>query len=149
MRNVIRSLRQLRPAFQSQDCVLFSVNVAQESPCHFGLSCQIHSSAYIVADHAETNFVKNHSFVTTTRALSTDAAKLTNKGSHFFCSRCAGFRRVRNLFSYVFFVLEFSVSVTETSKAGPLVEYERRIANGELVEGDACQVECLHFIFNA
>ncbi|KAL9326044.1 hypothetical protein ACSQ67_006689 [Phaseolus vulgaris] len=112
MRNVIRSLRQLRPAFQSQDCVLFSVNVAQESPCHFGLSCQIHSSAYIVADHAETNFVKNHSFVTTTRALSTDAAKLTNK-------------------------------VTETSKAGPLVEYERRIANGELVEGDACQVDTL------
>ncbi|ESW26840.1 hypothetical protein PHAVU_003G152600 [Phaseolus vulgaris] len=112
MRNVIRSLRQLRPAFQSQDCVLFSVNVAQESPCHFGLSCQIHSSAYIVADHAETNFVKNHSFVTTTRALSTDAAKLTNR-------------------------------VTETSKAGPLVEYERRIANGELVEGDACQVDTL------
>ncbi|KAK8471166.1 hypothetical protein PHAVU_003G152600 [Phaseolus vulgaris] len=110
MRNVIRSLRQLRPAFQSQDCVLFSVNVAQESPCHFGLSCQIHSSAYIVADHAETNFVKNHSFVTTTRALSTDAAKLTNR---------------------------------ETSKAGPLVEYERRIANGELVEGDACQVDTL------
>jgi len=46
------------------------------------------------------------------------------------------------------YVLESVVSVTETSKAGPLVEYERRIANGELVEGDACQVECLHFIFN-
>jgi len=84
MRNVLRSLRQLRPAFQRQGCVLSSVNVAEGSPYHFGLSCHIHSSAYIVADHAETNFVKNHSFVTTTRAFSTDAAKLTNTGSHLF-----------------------------------------------------------------
>lgn len=43
------------------------------------------------------------------------------------------------------FVLEFVVLVTETSRAGPLVEYERRIANSELVEGDSCQVECVHF----
>ncbi|CAJ1944901.1 unnamed protein product [Sphenostylis stenocarpa] len=112
MRNVLRSLRQLRPALQRQDSVLFSVNVAEESPCHFGKSCHIHSLACRVVDHAETNFVKNHLFVTTTRALSTDAAKLTNR-------------------------------VTETSKAGPLVEYERRIASGELLEGDACQVDTL------
>ncbi|WJX96747.1 peroxisome-assembly ATPase [Trifolium repens] len=31
----------------------------------------------------------------------------------------------------------------ETSGSGPLVEYERRIANGELVNGDSCQVETL------
>lgn len=43
------------------------------------------------------------------------------------------------------FVLDFVVSVTETNRGGPLVEYERRIASGELVEGDSCQVECLHF----
>lgn len=30
-----------------------------------------------------------------------------------------------------------------TKKSGPLVEYERRIANGELVDGDSCQVETL------
>jgi hypothetical protein len=46
----------------------------------------------------------------------------------------------------ILFVLKFVVSVTETSGSGPLVEYERRIANGELVDGDSCQVECLHFI---
>ncbi|KAG5063922.1 hypothetical protein JHK85_005105 [Glycine max] len=109
MRNVLRSLRHLRPAFQRQDCVLISVNVAEEPPCHIGKSCHIHSSAFRVVDHAETNF-KNHLFTTTTKPLSNDAAKLTNR---------------------------------ETSKAGPLVEYERRIDNGELVEGDACQVDTL------
>lgn len=109
MRNVLRSLRHLRPAFQRQDCVLIIVNVAEEPPCHIGKSCHIHSSAFRFVDHAETNF-KNHLFTTTTRPLSTDAAKLTNR---------------------------------ETSKAGPLVEYERRITNGELVEGDACQVDTL------
>ncbi|XP_004507775.1 uncharacterized protein [Cicer arietinum] len=29
----------------------------------------------------------------------------------------------------------------ETTRSGPLVEYERRIANGDLVDGDSCQVE--------
>jgi len=73
---------------------LFSVNVAEESPCHFGKSCHIHSSAYRVVGPSETNFVKNDSFVAITRALSTDAAKLTNTGSHLFFSGCAGFGRV-------------------------------------------------------
>ncbi|KAK7388421.1 hypothetical protein VNO78_23237 [Psophocarpus tetragonolobus] len=109
MRNVLRSLRQLQPALQRQDCVLIGVNVS-EPPCHFGKSCHIHRSAYRVVDHSETNFLKNHSFKTTTRALSIDAVKLTNR---------------------------------ETSKAGPLIEYGRRIASGELVEGDACQVDTL------
>ena len=31
-------------------------------------------------------------------------------------------------------------SIADVKKAGPLVEYERRIAAGELVDGDACQV---------
>lgn len=83
MRNVLRSLRHLRPAFQRQDCVLISVNVAEEPPCHIGKSCHIHSSAFRVVDHAETNF-KNHLFTTTTKPLSNDAAKLTNRGSHLF-----------------------------------------------------------------
>ncbi|RDX97974.1 AFG1-like ATPase, partial [Mucuna pruriens] len=109
MRNMFRSLRQLRPVFQRQDCVLIGVNVA-EPPCNFGKSCHIHSSAYRVVEHAETNFFKNHSFTTTTRALSIGAAKLPN---------------------------------IARSGAGPLVEYERRIANGVLVEGDTCQVDTL------
>jgi len=36
--------------------------------------------------------------------------------------------------------LEFVESVTVTNRSGPLVEYERRIAIGELVDGDSCQV---------
>lgn len=31
----------------------------------------------------------------------------------------------------------------EINRRGPLIEYERRIANGELVDGDSCQVETL------
>ncbi|KAF8400455.1 hypothetical protein HHK36_013753 [Tetracentron sinense] len=34
----------------------------------------------------------------------------------------------------------FSGSITDVGRAGPLVEYERRIAVGELVDGDSCQV---------
>lgn len=46
---------------------------------------------------------------------------------------------VLNVSSYRFgFVLVGSI-VVET-RGGPLVEYERRIAEGELLDGDACQV---------
>lgn len=33
-----------------------------------------------------------------------------------------------------------SGSTADVDRAGPLVEYERRIAAGELVDGDSCQV---------
>jgi hypothetical protein len=33
-----------------------------------------------------------------------------------------------------------SGSTADVNGAGPLVEYERRIAAGELVDGDSCQV---------
>ncbi|KAJ1433561.1 P-loop containing nucleoside triphosphate hydrolase [Sesbania bispinosa] len=109
MRGVVRSLRQVGQAFQRQKCVFIS-GIVIETPCHFGKNCYIHNSAYRVVDHVETNLFKNHSFTTTTRALSVDAAKLT---------------------------------IGETNRAGPLVEYERRIANGELVDGDSCQIDTL------
>ncbi|KAB2016588.1 hypothetical protein ES319_D08G105900v1 [Gossypium barbadense] len=35
------------------------------------------------------------------------------------------------------------VDITEVNRGGPLVEYERRIAAGELFDGDACQVGTL------
>lgn len=43
-------------------------------------------------------------------------------------------------------VLEF-VSVTGLNRAGPLVEYERRILAGELVDGDSCQVTLSTFFW--
>ncbi|KAE9602370.1 hypothetical protein Lal_00049872 [Lupinus albus] len=111
MRNmVVRSLRQLRGAFQCQTYILISGRVP-ETPHHFENSYHhFHTSAYKVVDHAEANNNRNLPFTITTRTLSIDYAKLTNG---------------------------------ETNRAGPLVEYERRIANGELVEGDVCQVETL------
>ncbi|KAF8407304.1 hypothetical protein HHK36_006431 [Tetracentron sinense] len=36
-----------------------------------------------------------------------------------------------------------SGSTTDVGRAGPLVEYERRIGAGELVDGDSCQVDTL------
>lgn len=36
--------------------------------------------------------------------------------------------------------LDFGGSIADYNVAGPLVEYERRIAAGELVDGDSCQV---------
>ncbi|XVE63466.1 hypothetical protein DITRI_Ditri07aG0022800 [Diplodiscus trichospermus] len=55
----------------------------------------------------------------------------------------------RFLFPAIFISRVFStdaatkVNSTEVNRAGPLVEYERRIAAGELVDGDACQVGTL------
>ncbi|XVF47842.1 hypothetical protein PTKIN_Ptkin03bG0143200 [Pterospermum kingtungense] len=53
------------------------------------------------------------------------------------------------LFPAIFISRPFStdaaakVNISEVNRAGPLVEYERRIAAGELVDGDACQVGTL------
>lgn len=96
MRNAVRSLRQLRIAFQSQTCIFIGGRVS-ETPCHFENCYHIHSSAYRVVDHAEQpNFFKNHSVTTIIRALSVDAAKLTNRGFIY-------------LFMLFFFGLNFSL----------------------------------------
>ncbi|XVE98651.1 hypothetical protein REPUB_Repub03eG0125300 [Reevesia pubescens] len=55
----------------------------------------------------------------------------------------------RFLFPAIFISRAFStdaaakVNLTEVNRAGPLVEYERRITAGDLVDGDACQVGTL------
>lgn len=38
------------------------------------------------------------------------------------------------------FYLFLLMVIADVNKAGPLVEYERRISLGELVDGDSCQV---------
>ncbi|OIV99837.1 hypothetical protein TanjilG_26175 [Lupinus angustifolius] len=120
MRIVVRSLWQLRGPFQSQTYTLISGRVV-ETPHHFENCYHIHTSAYRATHPTEANFVKNPSFTITT-IFSIDAAKLTNENSKL-----------------VFRLMEFVVLVTETNRAGPRIENERRIANGELAEGDACQ----------
>uniref|UniRef100_A0A5B7AYE6 Putative lactation elevated protein 1 n=1 Tax=Davidia involucrata TaxID=16924 RepID=A0A5B7AYE6_DAVIN len=47
------------------------------------------------------------------------------------------------LISRALFADAAKVTIGEVSRAGPLVEYERRIAAGELVDGDSCQVNTL------
>ncbi|XVE71712.1 hypothetical protein DITRI_Ditri10aG0173800 [Diplodiscus trichospermus] len=76
--------------------------------------------------------------------------------SHFIESNSSSVYRLpdnaeihRILFPSIFISRTFSTdaaanfSVTEANRGGPLVEYERRIAAGELVDGDACQVGTL------
>lgn len=78
----------------------------------------------------------------TLRALSVDAAKASTGGLFFqdandvmfFSCQCKEWI-VSLLFSYTF-------SSADASRAGPLIEYERRIAEGELMDGDMCQVWC-------
>lgn len=41
--------------------------------------------------------------------------------------------------------MDFGGSIADYNVAGPLVEYERRIAAGDLVDGDSCQVRPLVF----
>ena len=36
--------------------------------------------------------------------------------------------------------MDHFASIAEINGAGPLVEYERRVTSGELVDGDICQV---------
>lgn len=40
-------------------------------------------------------------------------------------------------------ILGLSSSTSDVGRAGPFVEYERRIFAGELVDGDSCQVSLI------
>lgn len=69
------------------------------------------------------------------------AIKLTVSSSGLFLSN-----QTRPI-SEVFVLLEFSMMVdivicktADVNRTGPLVEYERRISDGELMTGDICQV---------
>ncbi|XP_024025699.1 AFG1-like ATPase [Morus notabilis] len=53
------------------------------------------------------------------------------------------FRDPGFMISRAFSVEAVKVSNGDTNRAGPLIEYERRIASGELVDGDTCQLGTL------
>lgn len=144
MRITVRSLRQFRHVFQRQSCVMIN-NLVAEKPCFFEKCCQIHSSSYrVIIDQPESDLIKNHAFITTSsRSVSTDAVKLTNEGFPWFLFFFFGQMKGFKVLFLIWFVFEF---VAEINRRGPLIEYERRIANGELVDGDSCQVEYLHSI---
>ncbi|KAL2481073.1 AFG1-like ATPase family protein [Abeliophyllum distichum] len=52
-------------------------------------------------------------------------------------------RHQLNMISRAMWANAVNVTIGEQNEAGPLVEYERRIASGELFDGDACQLGTL------
>lgn len=46
----------------------------------------------------------------------------------------------QDLIFLILLISKFKCLMADTNRAGPLVEYERRIASGELMDGDTCQV---------
>ncbi|KAJ7955702.1 lactation elevated protein 1 [Quillaja saponaria] len=137
MRSVARSLLQFRTAVQRQKCIYqFGSAKAKKYLIHTSSS-----SAYRMTNNAEIIFGYPTSMFS--RALSIDAATLSNAGAlsfilHVFVSQ---YYVGANL--NVLSVLDIVISITDLNRAGPLVEYERRIAMGELVDGDNCQVGTL------
>lgn len=80
MRNIARSLRQLRLVFQRQECVCSAGRA--EARIHVR-KAYYHSSAYRLSIHAETNLLGYHTF-TASRGLSVGAASVTNGGYSLF-----------------------------------------------------------------
>ncbi|XP_008223582.1 PREDICTED: lactation elevated protein 1 [Prunus mume] len=108
MRAIARSISQCRSALQHQACQYSSGFVRRQKL----LTNTYSGFVYKHANNAEFDFFQRLRFSVISRALSVDAARVTN-------------------------------GVADVNRAGPLVEYERRIAAGELVDGDACQVGTL------
>ncbi|RVW88372.1 AFG1-like ATPase [Vitis vinifera] len=90
-----------------------------------------------------------------TRNLVTDSAKVANEDftvELFFCIWGIESNIELKINSMLWYIKQtncgigapkFHSKVKEVSRAGPLVEYDRRIAEGELVDGDNCQVGTL------
>ncbi|XP_034199799.1 AFG1-like ATPase isoform X4 [Prunus dulcis] len=106
MRAIARSISQCRSALQHQACQYSSGFVRRQKL----LTNTYNGFVYKHANNAEFDIFQRPRFSVISRALSIDAAHVTNG---------------------------------DVNRAGPLVEYERRIAAGELVDGDACQVGTL------
>ncbi|XP_050214732.1 uncharacterized protein LOC126665843 isoform X3 [Mercurialis annua] len=120
-RVLLRSARRLLSAVQNQDY------------CYYNSSLKAQQNHY---QFLHTNFINNKPFsrgdiflglnsIVNSRTLSSDAAVKLSNGVGFVFSM---------------FLL---VQSTDASRGGPLVEYERRIAAGELMDGDSCQVGTL------
>ncbi|KAL7093214.1 hypothetical protein ACP275_11G029400 [Erythranthe tilingii] len=105
MRTVIRVLRKFRPAFQYRANFIYNGYAKRRDFCPY----TNHRSIYSLSGSTYIHRCRNESYMIH-RAISSDAAKVTNK---------------------------------EVNRGGPLVEYERRVAAGELLDGDACQLNTL------
>lgn len=136
MRKALQSVRQIRSAlWYRKDNVLSSL-VRRE---HFstdisrGCLCKLSYNGGIIR-HSQPYYMSS-------RAMFADVATATNGGiwsyeEFFLCTFC-------EYFNHMFLkLLAFDLvdSIIVETRGGPLVKYERRIAEGELLDGDACQV---------
>ncbi|KAI3446695.1 hypothetical protein Pfo_003360 [Paulownia fortunei] len=105
MRTVIRAMRQFRPAFRYRGNLICDGSTKRQD-FWFNMN---HRSIYNVSSSTDICRCRHPSYMIH-RAISTDAAKVTNG---------------------------------ELNGGGPLLEYERRVVAGELLDGDACQLGTL------
>lgn len=133
MRKFVASVRYFRPVFQHQGaCGMvkrpnFLVDTYSQS---------LYKQSYNV-----TILLGGHPSSMITRAPFTNEAQPTTGGMALrwflgFFQRS----KIGLLHKVLSFCLFCIINCTELNKAGPLVEYERRISAGELVDGDVCQV---------
>ncbi|OVA13125.1 ATPase [Macleaya cordata] len=113
MRTIIRAVRHIRYISSLQERKILKSGLRRQR--QESLLNSVQGSAYKLSSKDECDrFLYSYM---NSRALSTPAAKDTTE--------------------------VFSSSIMEGGRGGPLVEYERRIAAGELVDGDSCQVGTL------
>ena len=128
MRALGRPIRHFRWAFQQQRYEKRSISIDS-------------GFAHKLTNGVETRRFRDPAFALS-RALSVEAVKVANGGFVF------GFLYFLYIMKWVCFIIEarllllshFCLLMADTNRAGPLVEYERRISSGELVDGDTCQV---------
>ncbi|PIN21888.1 putative ATPase [Handroanthus impetiginosus] len=105
MRTVIRAVRQFRPVSRYRRNLVYDGSMRRQD---FGSNVN-HRSIYNLSSNSDICQCR-HPWHMIQRAISTDAAELTNG---------------------------------ELNVRGPLIEYERRVSAGELLDGDACQLGTL------
>lgn len=146
MRTLVRAVRQFRPALRSRgnfvlegssDSRDFWFNMDHRSL--YSLSCCIDRISQSRYSHMNN------------RAISTDVATFTNGGWLCIVSESIFLLEVGMCLSkqIIYILIYLTDLMTEVNGGGPLLEYERRIAAGELLDGDECQVCLLFLVINS
>ncbi|KAM5554082.1 hypothetical protein ABKV19_026020 [Rosa sericea] len=136
MRAIARSIHQFRSAALRRQTCNYSTGFVRRR--------KLLTNSYSGLAHELPNNAKfdrfPHPAIFGSRALSVDAVQVANGGNLLFLAALSFWWSIWCIVSSVLLVLG---SMADANKGGPLVEYERRIAAGELVDGDACQVGTL------
>ena len=137
MRTLIRAVRQFRPAFsRSRRNIIYDAS-SRSRDFWFRMD---HRSMYSMS-HSVNDFCQSkYTHMIHRATISTDVAAMTNGGCLSFLKYPV--TEIWNMHGQaidlnLIYLLNLNA---ELNGRGPLLEYGRRIAAGELLDGDACQV---------